>query len=130
MERTCTHLVLSDQTYIVQDNHGLSPSTIVVADGMEDTIVVKLGNQLLNEEDQEDAADGGQVEVVDEEERLELEGLPVAHQLAATKDDDVVDDDEDGGRLERRHWGLKGNELEFLGRESNNGLPGLAENGP
>ncbi len=64
---------------------------------MEDAAADNRGNKLLNEEDQEDTADGGQVKVVDEEERLELKGLAVAHEGAATKDDGIVDDDEDGG---------------------------------
>lgn len=117
-------------TYVIQDNHGLGPSTIVVADGVENTIVVELGNKLLNKQDQEDTADSGEVEVVDEEERLELEWLTIAHQLTATKDDHVVDDDEDGGRLEGRHGSLKGDKFELLGGIANNDLPGLAENRP
>lgn len=88
------------KTHIVQNDHGLSPATIAVTDGVEDTIVVELRNELLNKENQKDAADHGQVEVVDQEERLELERLTVAHQFATTKDDDVVDDNEDRGRLQ------------------------------
>lgn len=84
-------------THVVQNDHGLRPTTIAVTNGVEDTIVVELRNKLLNEENQKDAADGGQVEIVDEEERLELERLAIAHQLATTKDDHVVDDDEDRG---------------------------------
>lgn len=117
-------------TYVVQDNHRLGPTAIIVADGMEDTIMVELGNQLFNEEDQENTADGSEVEVMDEEQSFELEGLTAAHQLAATKDDHVVNDDEDGGRLESRHGSLKRNKLELLSRISNNSLPGLAEDGP
>lgn len=119
-----------DRTYVVQHDHGLSPTAIVVADGMKDTVAVKLGNQLLNKEDQEDTTDGGKVEVVDEEQRLELEGLSRAHQLAPTKDDDIVDDDEDGGGFESRHGSLEGHKLELLSRVSYNGLPSFAENGP
>lgn len=117
-------------THIVQDNQRLGPATIDVADGMEDTAANNRGNQLLNEESQKYAADGGEVEVVDEEERLELEWLAVAHGLATTKDDGVVDDDEDGRRLERRHGRLEGHKLEVIGRVADDGLEGLAEDGP
>lgn len=117
-------------TYVVEDNHRLSPATVVVADGVEDTIVVQLRNQLLNEENQKDTANSGKVEVVDEEKRLELEGLTVMHQLATTKDDDVVDDDKDGGRLEGRHGRLERHELEVVGGIANNELKGLVEDGP
>lgn len=118
------------RTHVVQNDQRLSPTTIVVTDGVEDTIVVDLGNELLNEENQKDAADGGQVEVVNEEERLELERLTVAHQLATTENDHVVDDNESGGRLEGRHGRLERNELKLLGRISDDCLPGLAEDGP
>ena len=90
-------------TYVVDDDQGLRPASVLIADGVEDALADHRGQQLLNEEGQEDAADDGQVEVVDQEERLELEGLAVAHELAATEDDGVVDDDEDTRLLERRH---------------------------
>lgn len=97
---------------------------------MEDTAADNGGNKLLNEENQEDTRDSREVEVVDEEEGLELEGLTVAHQLATTEDDGVVDDNEDRGRLESRHGRLKGDELEVLGRVADDHLPALAEDGP
>lgn len=75
----------------------LGPASIVVADRVEDTMANDGGEKLLNEQSQKDGADGGQDEVVDEEQSLEFEGFAVAHQLAATEDDGVVDDNEDGG---------------------------------
>lgn len=102
----------------------------MVTDGVEDTIVVELGDELLDEEDQKKTADGGQVEVVNKKERLELERLPVAHQLATTKDDNVVDDNKNGCRLEGRHRCLEGYEIELLGRISSHSLPRLAKDGP
>lgn len=102
----------------------------MIADGVEDAAANNRGNKLLDEEDQEDTADGGQVEVVDEEQSLELEGLAVAHESATTKDDGIVDDDEDGGRLEGRHGRLKGNKLELGGRVTDDGRPSLVEDGP
>lgn len=102
----------------------------MVADGVEDAAANNGRDELLNEEGQEDAANGSQVEVVDEEEGLELEGLAGAHVLASTKDDGVVDDDEDGGRLEGRHGGLKRHKLEVVGRVADDGSPCLVEDGP
>lgn len=117
-------------THVVEDNERLRPAAIVVADGMEDTLTVDGRNKLLNEENEKNTADGREVEVVDQEQRLELEGLAVAHHLAPTEDDGIVDDDEDGSRLESRHGSLEGDELELAGGIADNGGPGLVEDGP
>lgn len=130
MKRPAGSALFDWKTHVVQNDHGLSPTTIVVTDRVEDTIVVELRNELLNKENQKDAANHGQVKVVDQEERLELERLTVAHQFATTKDDDVVNDNEDRGRLQCRHGCLKRYEMEVLGRRSNDDLPSLAEYGP
>lgn len=130
VSHTATFRVRTEFTHVVENNHRLSPATIVVADGKEDTLADNSGQKLLNEESQEEAADGGQVEVVDEEEGLELEGLAVAHQLSATKDDEVVDDDEDGRRLQSRHGSLERHELEVIGRVANDGREELVKDGP
>lgn len=117
-------------THIVQDNQGLSPATLSITDGMEEAAANNSREKLLNEESQEDTADGGQVEVVDEEQSLELVGLTVAHELATTEDDGVVDDDEDRGGLEGRHGGLERHKLEVVGRVAHDGGPCLVEDGP
>ena len=82
-------------THIVENNQWLSPTTLVVADGMENTAAGNSRHKLLNEENQENATDGGEVEVVDQEQGLELEGLTAAHDLAASEDDGIVHDNED-----------------------------------
>lgn len=97
---------------------------------MEDAAANDNGEKLLNEESQEDSADGGQVEVVNQEKRAQLEGLAVAHELATAEDDGVVDDDEDAGLLESGHGRLAGDEFEVFGRVADDGLKGLAEDGP
>lgn len=97
---------------------------------MEDAASDDGRDQLLNKEKQKNAADGSEVEVVNEEQRLELEGLTAAHQLATSENDGVVDDDEDGRRLERRHGRLERNELEVIGRVADDGSPSLVEDGP
>lgn len=119
-----------DTTYIVQDNEGLSPTAVSIADGMENTAANDGRQKLLNVQGQKNTTDNGQVQVVDEEERLELEGLTVAHELAASKNDDVVDDDEDGRGLECRHGRLEGDELELAGGISHHSRPCLVEDGP
>lgn len=122
--------ISSEITYIVQDNEGLSPTTIVVTDGEKDALPDDSGEELLSEKGQEGGADEGEVEIVDEEERLELEGLTASHQLSSTEDYNVVYKDKDGSLLQGRHGSLSSDELEVVSWVARNELEGLAENGP
>lgn len=117
-------------TYIVEDDQRLSPSTAVVADGVEDTVADNGGQELLNKQSQEDGADGGQEEVVDHEQSVQLEGGEVLHDLTATEDDDVVGDQHSRGLLEGGQGGDALNEVELAGRVSHDLLVGLVEDGP
>lgn len=120
----------SSETYVVQDHKGLGPATLGIADSMEDATTDNCGKKLLNEESQESTADQGQVEVVDEEETLELEGLTIAHPFATTKDDGIVDDDKDRCRLESGHGGLERHKLEVIGGVADNSSESLVKDGP
>lgn len=102
----------------------------MVADGKEETVTGDRGDQLLSEECQKYAADGGKVEVVDLEQEVELEWLTSSHQLATTEDDDVVCDEEGRARLERRERGFALHEAEVLRLVANDGLESLLEDGP
>lgn len=124
------HRQVARGTNVVQDNQRLGPATIAVADGKEDTLADHGPQKLLNEESQEDAADGSEVKVVDQEERPQLEWLAVAHELAAPENNGIVDDDEDAGLLDRRHGRNAGLEAKVLGGIADDGLKGLAEDGP
>jgi hypothetical protein len=62
------------KTYVVQNDEGLSPSTVVVADGVEDAVAHQGGQKLLHEQSQKNGADSGEKEVVNHEESVELEG--------------------------------------------------------
>jgi hypothetical protein len=101
-----------------------------MANGIEDTTADNRGKKLLNEENQQESTDGGQIKVMDQEELLQLERFPVAHKLPTTKDDGVVDDNEDARLLKRRHRRLPRHKSEILGRVTDNCLEGLAEDGP
>ena len=118
------------RTHIVEDNEGLSPATINIADGVEDAVANESREKLLNKQSQEDGADSGEVEVVDEEDGFELEGLTVPHQLPTAEDDGIVDDDEGARRLEGRHGRLERDKLELIDWIANDGRPGLVEDGP
>lgn len=118
------------KTYVVEDDQGLSPAAVDVADRIEDTTAHNSRQKLLNEENQQDSANSGQVEVVDQKEGLQLEGFAVAHELPPAEYDSVVDDDEDAGLLKRRHGGFARNKSEVLGRVADDSLEGLAEDGP
>lgn len=115
---------------IVEHNKGLRPTTIVIADGIKDALAHNSRQNLLDEKSQKDGGDGGQDEVVDKEQGLQLESLPLAHPLAATKNDNVVADDEDTRLLERGHGRDAGLKLELASRIADDGLPGLVEDGP
>lgn len=117
-------------THVVKNDEGLGPTAIVVADGVEDALAHNGRQYLLNEKSQQNGGYGGENEVVDEEERLKLEPVPFAHPLATTEDDNVVADDKDARLLEGGHGSDAGLELEFASRITNDGLPGLVEDGP
>jgi hypothetical protein len=97
---------------------------------VEDAVSDNLGQELLDEQNQEKTADQGQVEVVDLEEEAELEGLATTHELSATKDDDVVADEHGGRLLEGSHGGLSRDEAEVLGLVALDRGEGLFEDGP
>lgn len=101
-----------------------------MADGMEDTVADDSRQQLLDVEGQQDGADGGKEEVMDQEECLQLVRIPVAHPFSATEDDRVIADDEDPRFLQRRHRSLAGLEPEFLSRVADDSGPSLVEDGP
>lgn len=116
--------------HVVENNQGLGPAAVVVADGEEDALSDNGGEKLFNEEGEQDGANGRQVEVVDEEEGLQLESLTSSHQLPSSKDYNVVYNDEDRGLLEGRHGSLAGDELEIVSRVPGDELKGLVEDGP
>lgn len=102
----------------------------MVADGEEDAVSPDDGQKLLNEESQESRADRGQVEVVDHEERVELERREVLHDGATAEDGNVVGDEHGGGLAEARHRGHTLHEAEFAGGIAHDDLEGLVEDGP
>lgn len=117
-------------TYVVEDNKRLCPATLMVADRMEDASSNNSGQQLLDEERQEGRRDGGQVEVVDQEQRLELEGLAVAHELTTTEDDGVVDSNEYPRLPQGGHGRAARDELKLADRVASKESPDLVEYRP
>lgn len=117
-------------TYVVKNNELVGPATLVGADSVEDAVSDELGQKLLDEQKQEKTTDQGQVEVVDLEEEVELEGLATTHELSATKDDDVVANEHGGRLLEGSHRGLSGDKAEVLGLVALDRNEGLLKDGP
>ena len=102
----------------------------MVANGMEDASSDNCRQQLLNEEGQQYAGDGSEVEVVDQEKGLELEGFAVAHELAATENNDIVQDDENACLLKSGHWRLPGDEAELADGITGEKSPCFVKDGP
>ena len=118
------------RTHVVENNQLVGPTTLVGADGVENTVSDKFWQKLLNEEEQKDTADDGQVKVVDLEEKAELEGLATAHEFSAAEDDDVVGDEHGDGLLEGSHWRLARNEAEVAGVVAFEGDESSLKDGP
>lgn len=121
---------LDNPTYVVQNDQFVSPATFMVANREEETMTGDCGNHLLGEERQQCAADGGEVEIMDLEQEVELERLPSAHEFAAAEDDDVVCDKKSGAGLESREGSLALGEAEILRLVAYNRLKSLLEDGP
>lgn len=118
------------ETYIIQHDKRLCPSAIGIANGIKKPTPSNCGQQLLDKQRQKRRADSSQDKVVYQKERLELERLPVPHQLAATKDDEIVDGDKDGRVPQRGHWRLANDKVKLLGRIASHIFKGLAEERP
>lgn len=117
-------------TYVVKNNKRLGPATIIIANRVEDATSNNGRQQLLDEEGQEDGRDGSQVEVVNEEKCLELEGRAVAHKLATSKDDGVVNSNEKSCLLQGGHGRLPGDKPEVANRVASEEGPDLVKDGP
>lgn len=97
---------------------------------MEDAVAHELRDQLLQEQHQQNSADGRQVEVVDLEQAIELQRGVVLHDLAASEYKDVVRDEHDGAGLQGRQGCLALVEAEVLRLVALDRLEGLFENRP
>ena len=82
-------------TYIVQDNEGLRPATVMVADGIKNVFSNYSREELLDKKREQDCADYCEQEVVYQKQRLQLEGLSVSHQFSATENDCIVNGHKD-----------------------------------
>ena len=117
-------------THVVEHDEGLRPSTTVVTDGVEDTMPPESREELLNEEDQQDGTDGGQEEIVNHEQSVELESGEVFHDFTTTEDYDVVCHHEGRGLLKGRHGSHTLDKLELAGWVAHDILERLIEDGP
>ena len=88
------------------------------------------GDQLLNEQDQQDSADGGQEKVVNHEQGVKLERRQLLHDLATTEDDNVVGDKHHCSLLQGGQRGDALGEVELAGGIPHDLLVGLVEEGP
>jgi len=86
--------------------------------------------QLLHKQRQQSSRNDRQVEIVDLEQPVQLQRLPVAHHLASTQDDDVVRDERSESLVRARHGRGARREAEFLGLVASDFGKGGAEDGP
>ena len=124
------HIRLRCTAYIVDDNEGLGPSTIVVADSEEDTVSPDCRQQLFDEKSQQSTTDDGQVEIVDHEQCIQLERGAALHDLSASENDNIVGDEHDRSLLDGGHGGHTSGELELARRVSHHIFKTLVEDGP
>jgi hypothetical protein len=118
------------ETYIVQNDQLIGPSTLPVANGKEDAVPPDGGNQLLQEQNKQRAANECQVQVVHLEQPIELQGRSATHNLSAAEDDYVVGDEDNsrGGESGKGRYTLF--EAEVLRLVAFDGLKGPLEDWP
>lgn len=117
-------------THIIQDDELLSPTTLVVADGVKEAMSRKSRDELLSEESQEGTADSREVEIVHLEQEAQLERRAIPHELPSAKDDKIVCKKNNGACLQVRDGRLSWDELEVVGGIAHDLLEALVEDGP
>lgn len=81
---------LRAQTYVVEHDQAIGPTTVVAADCMKDAVAHHGGEKLLNEECQKSTADDGQVEVVNHEGSIKDERFAVLHKFSPAENYNIV----------------------------------------
>ena len=76
---------------------------MVGADCVEDSIADESWNELLDEQEQQNATDRGQVEVVDLEEGVKRKRCAVSHQLTSSKNYDIIRNQSNSRLFHGRH---------------------------
>lgn len=102
----------------------------MIADSVENTVSDQCREELLDEKNQKGAGDGGQVEVVNLEQPVQLDRLASTHNLPTSQDDDIVRNERHRGLSESGHGCNALDELELLSWVAENHLPDIAEDGP
>lgn len=102
----------------------------MIANGVEDTVAHKSGQELLNKQSQQDSTDSSQEEVVNHEESVQLESGHLLHDLTATENDHIVGDQDSGGLLKGGERSDTLSEFELAGGVSHNHLIGLIKERP
>lgn len=114
-------------TNIIQDDQWLSPSTFLVANSVEKTVVDEDWSKLLNEESQKDGRNCGEDKVVDLEKSSQFRWLEAFHDLVTRENDEVVGSNESYRLLQSRHGRYSLYKLELICWVSDCELKGLVE---
>ena len=107
--------------YIVQHHQLPGPTSIIVTNGIENTVSNKSGEELFNEEGQETTTNDGQVEIVNHEGAIENKWLTMLHQFSPAKDYNIVCDQSSCRLFQSGHWSNARDKFEVIG--------GVAEDG-
>jgi len=83
-------------------------------DSIIQTVGPNSGNELLKEENQQDPTDGGEIQIVNQEERIQLQRWSISHPFSATQNDKIVDEEHGSGLLQCRKRRLTWRELKVV----------------
>ena len=116
-------------THVVEGFHLTGPGARV-ADSVEESIVLQHWHKLFEMQHEQHRADGGEHEVVDLVDFIELKGGTPLHELPTSKDDSVVRNENGCRLLEGGYWRRPGCEFEVGCRVPGNAVEGIVEYRP
>lgn len=123
-------MVKRSPTHVVKHHQLRCPSSIVITNRIERSPPHQRRDELLQEQGQQSSADHCQVKVVNLEQAIQLQWLPLSHNLTSAEDDDVVKHQRRRGLGDGGHGRAAGHEAELLWLVASDFGEGLAEDGP
>lgn len=123
-------LIIARPTHIVENNQLIRPSAILITNAKKQPTPRQRRDQLLQEQQQQHAADDREVEVVHLEQSIQFQRFPALHDLPPSEDDEIVADERNGGLLQCAHRCGTGLEAEVFGRIALDLLESGGEDGP